>query len=528
MITGKNYIGNQLEAEGTSTFRTLNPELNENNPWIFTEATTNEIEKAVTLAAEAFKVYKNYSGKQKADFLNAIANEILALGDDLLLVYSQESGLPRGRAEGERGRTIGQIKAFAAMLEEGSWVEATIDTALPNRTPMPRVDLRKMLVPIGPVVVFGSSNFPLAFSTCGGDTVSALASGCSVLVKSHSMHVATGEMVASAINKAAQKTNMPNGVFSNLIGKGNELGTTLVKHPLVKAVGFTGSIAGGKALYSLAAQRQEPIPVFAEMGSVNPVVILPEALQVNAEKWAKSYASSITLGTGQFCTNPGLILGIKSDGFSMFKSVLASEIMKINPSCMLHSTIKNSYDIGKQKQKQHNEVTVVAEYEGDLKSNYASQAVVSVSGKAFLANKALSHEVFGPFSIVVECENVTELETVIENLEGQLTGTILSENNEIRQYKNVIATLKNKVGRLIFNGVPTGVEVCAAMAHGGPFPASTDSRFTAIGIHSVKRWVRPVSYQDWPNELLPAELKNENPLNIFRTINNTITNTAIS
>ena len=261
MITGKNYIGNQLEAEGTSTFRTLNPELNENNPWIFTEATTNEIEKAVTLAAEAFKVYRNYSGKQKVAFLNAIANEILALGDDLLLVYSQESGLPRGRAEGERGRTIGQIKAFAAMLEEGSWVEATIDTSLPNRTPMPRVDLRKMLVPIGPVVVFGSSNFPLAFSTCGGDTVSALASGCSVLVKSHSMHVATGEMVATAISKAAQKTNIPNGVFSNLIGKGNELGATLVKHPLVKAVGFTGSIAGGKALYSLGAQRQEPIPV---------------------------------------------------------------------------------------------------------------------------------------------------------------------------------------------------------------------------------------------------------------------------
>ena len=528
MITGKNYIGNQLIAEGTTTFKTFNPELNENNPWIFTEATTNEIEKAVILAKEAFDVYKNYSGKQKATFLNAIANEILALGDDLVVVYSQESGLPRGRAEGERGRTIGQLKAFAEMLEEGSWVEATIDTALPNRTPMPRVDLRKILVPIGPVVVFGSSNFPLAFSTAGGDTVSALASGCSVIVKSHPMHAGTGEMVAFAINKAAQQTHMPNGVFSNLIGKGNELGTTLVKHPLIKAVGFTGSISGGKALYSIAAQRPEPIPVFAEMGSVNPVVILPEALQVNAEKWATSYAGSITLGTGQFCTNPGLILGIKSDGFSKFKSVLASEIMKVNPSCMLHSTIKNSYDIGKQKQKEHNEVTLLAEYQGDLKSNYASQAIVSVSGKTFLTNKSLSNEVFGPFSIIVECENLTELETVIENLEGQLTGTILSENNEIKDYKNLVIALQNKVGRLIFNGVPTGVEVSTAMSHGGPFPASTDSRFTAIGIHAVKRWVRPVSFQDWPNELLPQELKNENPLNIFRTINNTITNTAIS
>lgn len=519
MITGKNYIGSHLLASGSKILKTFNPELNQENDWNFIEATTDEIEQAVQLAHKAYQEYKNFSGKKKALFLNAIADEILALGDAVLEVYVQESGLPRGRAEGERGRTIGQLRAFAQMLEEGSWVEATIDTAVPDRQPVPKVDLRKMLYPLGPVVVFGSSNFPFAFSTAGGDTASALAAGCPVIVKSHSLHIGTGELVASAVLKAARKTGMPEGVFSNLIGSGITLGTTLVKHPLIKAVGFTGSIIGGRTLFNLAAQRPEPIPVFAEMGSINPVLLLPNELKNNTSFWAKQYASSITLGTGQFCTNPGLIIGLESPELNSFASELASEILQIAPSCMLHSSIRKNYDEGQQELSLQKGVEILAIHEGKTKPNYAPQTVLRVSATEFLNNKTLSHEVFGPFSVLVVCETKEQMTTVINNLEGQLTGTIIAESKELSQYREVVEALKGRVGRLIFNGVPTGVEVCASMLHGGPYPASSDSRFTAVGIHAVKRWVRPISYQNWPNELLPEELKNENPLGISRTVN---------
>ncbi|POR28404.1 aldehyde dehydrogenase (NADP(+)) [Flavobacterium columnare] len=528
MITGKNYIGTNLVAGGTKVLKTFNPELNEENSWDFIEATTEEIEQAVQLANKAYQEYKNVSGKRKALFLNAIADEILALGDTLLEVYVQESGLPRGRAEGERGRTIGQLRAFAQMLEEGSWVEATIDTAIPDRQPLPKIDLRKMLYPLGPVVVFGSSNFPFAFSTAGGDTASALAAGCPVIVKSHSMHIGTGEMIASAVIKAVQKTGMPEGVFSNLIGEGTALGTILVKHPLVKAVGFTGSIAGGRALFDLASQRSEPIPVFAEMGSINPVILLPNELKNNTSFWAKQYASSITLGAGQFCTNPGLIIALKTPELNDFVAELASEILQIPPSCMLHHLIRKNYGEGKQELSSQKGVEVLATYQGEIKANYAPQTILQVSATEFLNNKTLSHEVFGPFSILVICESKEQMTHVITNLEGQLTGTIIAESEELQEYKEVIEALKGRVGRLIFNGVPTGVEVCASMLHGGPYPASSDSRFTAVGIHAVKRWVRPVSYQNWPNELLPDELKDENPLGISRTVNDKLEIATVS
>lgn len=523
MITGKNYIGSQLKAGGTKILKTFNPILNTENPWVFTEATQDEIEEAVTLANQAFASYKNYSGIQKAKFLNAIADEILALGDDLLVQYCTESGYPRGRAEGERGRTIGQLKAFADMLTEGSWVQATIDTAIIDRQPAPKEDLRKMLTPLGPIVVFGSSNFPFAFSTSGGDTASALAAGCPVIVKSHSMHIGTGEMVASAIIKAAQKTNMPEGVFSNLIGDGRTLGTSLVKHPLVKGVGFTGSIKGGRALCDLAAQRPEPIPVFAEMGSINPVVLLPNALKENSQKWATAYAGSITLGAGQFCTNPGLLLAIKGEELNAFAENLNEAIEKIQPGCMLHPSIYADFNNGIAKIKEQNGVSKIAQFKGETTPNHGASTVLKVDGKEFLKNKVLHNEVFGPFSILIECENEAELIEVISKLEGQLTGTIISEENEIETHKGVIATLQNRVGRLIYNGVPTGVEVCASMLHGGPYPASSDSRYTAVGIHAVYRWVRPISFQNWPDHLLPAELQNENPLQIVRTVNNKLT-----
>lgn len=518
MITGQNYIGNNQSAKGNKTYKTFNPQLNLENEQVFTEATSEEIDEAVNLASGAFKTFRTISGEKKGAFLNAIADEILALGDELIKTYCSESGLPEGRAQGERGRTIGQLKSFADLLVEGSWVEATIDTAQPNRQPMPKSDIRKMMIPLGPVVVFGASNFPLAFSTAGGDTASALAAGCPVIVKSHPMHSGTGELVASAIIKATQKTEMPNGVFSNLNSRGIEVGSQLVKHPGVKAVGFTGSIKGGRALYDLAAQRDEPIPVVAEMGSINPVVILPEALKNRSESIAKTLSGAITLGTGQFCTNPGLIIGIKSEHLSSFIQNLSDEIVNIEPSCMLHPNIIGTYEKTKFKAISQPDLEIVVEYDSEVKTNYARQTITTVEGKTFLENPTLHQEVFGPYSIVVQCENADQLEQIILILEGQLTGTVIADKNETSQYPEVISALQNRVGRIIFNGVPTGVEVCPSMNHGGPYPASTDSRFTSVGVDSIKRWVRPFSFQDWPNDLLPDALKNENPLGILRMV----------
>jgi alpha-ketoglutaric semialdehyde dehydrogenase len=527
MITGKNYIGNQQSAKGSKTYKTFNPQLNSENECVFAEASEEEINEAVALASNAFKIFKTISGLKKAAFLNAIADEILALGDELIQTFCMESGLPEGRAKGERGRTIFQLRSFAELVSEGSWVEAAIDTAQPKREPLPKPDIRKMMVPLGPVVVFGASNFPLAYSTAGGDTAAALAAGCPVIVKSHPMHSGTGELVASAIIKAAQKTGMPNGVFSNLNSGGIEVGTRLVSHPKVKAVGFTGSIRGGRALYNLAAQRDEPIPVFAEMGSINPVVILPEALKNRGESIAKTYAHSIALGTGQFCTNPGLIIAVKDENLDHFISILSEEIIKIEPSCMLHPNIIGAYEKNKLKAVSQPDLSVVAHYENEVQANYARQTITTVEGKTFIENTSLHQEVFGPYSIVVQCENAVQLEEIISKLEGQLTGTIMAENDEVTHYSEVISALQNRVGRLIFNGVPTGVEVCPSMVHGGPYPASTDSRFTAVGVHSIKRWVRPLCYQDWPDNLLPYELKNENPLKIYRLVNNNQTTNKV-
>ena len=520
MMTGKNYIGNELSKEGSKTYKTFNPLLNIENEINFYEATSIEIDRAADLAMEAFKVFSKTSGTKKAAFLNAIADEILALDDELVQVYCSETGLPEGRAKGERGRTIFQLRSFADLVKEGTWVEATIDTGIPDRTPIPKPDLRKMMVPLGPVVVFGASNFPLAYSTAGGDTAAAFAAGCPVIVKSHPMHAGTGELVATAIIRAAKKTGMPNGVFSNLNSSGIEVGVHLVQHPSVKAVGFTGSIRGGRALFDLASKRKEPIPVFAEMGSVNPAVILPQAIANRGKELAKTYAGSITLGTGQFCTNPGLLLGIKSQELTEFIRQLSEEIVKIEPSCMLHPNIIGAYESNKQKALSQKGINVMANYDADVASNYARQTIVTVEGKTFLENTTLHQEVFGPFSMVVQCDDAIQLETIISQLEGQLTGTIIADNDEVAEFSQVIAALQNRVGRIIFNGVPTGVEVCPSMQHGGPYPASTDSRFTAVGIHSIKRWVRPFSYQDWPNDLLPDELKNENPLGISRLVNN--------
>ncbi|TVZ17301.1 aldehyde dehydrogenase (NADP(+)) [Maribacter sp. MAR_2009_72] len=516
MISGKNIIGSKMSANGEKTYKTFNPIANQENEWIFNEATTAEINEAVALAHEAFKVYKDISGAKKAEFLNAIASEIETLGDELIHTYCLESGLPEGRARGERGRTMGQLKAFANLLKEGSWVEAVIEKAQPTREPMPKADIRKMLFPLGPVVVFGASNFPLAFSTAGGDTASALAAGCPVIVKSHPMHAATGELVASAIIKAAVKTGMPNGVFSNLNSSGVEVGQQLVQHPKVKAVGFTGSYNGGMALYQLANERKEHIPVFAEMGSINPVIALPSALRESGDMWATKYAASITLGTGQFCTNPGLVLGLEGEDLNSFALKLSEEILKLQPAAMLHPNIHSKYMEGKEVLSTQNGVEVLADHKDAVNANTAGPTILRVKGNEFLRNHILHQEVFGPFSVVVSCEDAVQMEEILNQLEGQLTGTVLGETEDLKTYGGIVDALQEKVGRILFNGVPTGVEVCSSMVHGGPFPASTDPRFTSVGTSSIKRWVRPVSFQDWPNKFLPQALQDDNPLNIVR------------
>tara|TARA_R110002049_G_scaffold38978_6_gene120457 strand:- start:56977 stop:58503 length:1527 start_codon:yes stop_codon:yes gene_type:complete len=507
MITGKNYIGNKLSAKGNISHKTINPKLNIENPTSFIEATNEEVNEAVQLASEAFKKFRKISGAKRASFLNAIADEILALDQELIDAFTTESGLPEGRAIGERGRTVFQLRSFAELVVNEDWRDNVIDEADPNRTPLPKEDLRKTSIPLGPVVVFAASNFPLAFSTAGGDTASALAAGCPVIVKAHAMHSGTAELVASAIIKAAESTGMPNGVFSNIMGRGRTVGTALVAHPKVKAVGFTGSIAGGRALFNLASQREEPIPVFAEMGSINPVLITPKAIANRSEEVASTYASSITLGTGQFCTNPGLILTIDSDNTDKFVKDLAEKTIAIEPQCMLHPDIKSGFNKSGADIVAQNGVKVVGKIEGDLKDNYAASQIVTVSGSDFLANPKVHQEVFGPFSLVVKSKDEDELIKIINGLEGQLTGTIIAEEEEYSNLTDIVDALENRVGRIIFNGVSTGVEVSPSMQHGGPYPASTDSRFTAVGIGAIKRWVRPISYQSFPNVLLPNALK---------------------
>jgi NADP-dependent aldehyde dehydrogenase len=527
MISGKNYIGSKVSGNGERTFHTFNPKSNQITAWTFYEASSTEIDEAVDLAELAFQEYKQFSGVKKAGFLRAIAEEIENLGDELIETYTQESGLPEGRALGERGRTMGQLNAFATLLEEGSWTDATIDTAIPERTPIPKEDIRKMLVPIGPIVVFGSSNFPFAFSTAGGDTASALAAGCPVIVKSHPMHAGTGELVASAIIKAAKRTGMPDGVFSNLNSSGIEVGERLVTHPKVKGVGFTGSIRGGTALYNLGMQREEPIPVFAEMGSVNPVIVLPSALKDKKDHWASVYANSITLGSGQFCTNPGLLIGLKSKALENFVSTLGEQLSILDSSSMLHPNIYENYEKGRKEISGHEKVSVVAEFGKELPPNYGKQQLLAVSGKDFLENPVMHQEIFGPLSLVVQCADEEELTDILHSLEGQLTGTILGDESEIKKYEKVVDALKNKVGRIIFNSAPTGVEVCPSIFHGGPFPATTDSRFSSVGSSAIVRWVRPVCFQNWPQSMLPAELQNDNPLGILRKVNGTFTSSAI-
>lgn len=492
----------------------------------YKDSTINEIDAVMQQAWKAFHGYRKFSLKQRADFMRAIAKEIDNLGDELLKVTNEETHLPEARLRNERARTIFQLNSYADACERGEWLEARIDTAIPDKNP-PKPDLRKMLIPLGPVVVFGAANFPYAYSTAGGDTACAFAAGCPVIVKAHPAHARTSELVASAILKAAAKCKMPEGIFSHVHGASFEVGHALVMHLNTKAVGFTGSFIGGKQLFDWANQRKEPIPVFAEMSSINPVFLLPEKIKDSAEEIAKMYAGSITLGVGQFCTNPGLIIGIDNNDLKEFISVLSSEIKKVLPADMLNPGIYKNYVDKRSSALSQKDVETIAVSEKDPAINRGAPTIATASAKAFLSNPVLHQEVFGPYSIVIRCKDINEMIEVAKHAEGQLTCTLMATENDIRNNDELVEAVKNICGRFILNGVPTGVEVCLSMQHGGPFPATTDSRFTSVGEDGIKRFARPIAFQNWPDDLLPDELKNKNPLNIYRTVNNELTKQSI-
>ncbi|TDB61846.1 aldehyde dehydrogenase (NADP(+)) [Arundinibacter roseus] len=520
-ITGKNFIGfSRSAATESHTFQAYVPAQATHLPEKFYAATPQEVDAAMQKGTQAFDTFATTSPAQRADFLMAITREIMVLGDELLQRAHLETGLPLPRLQGERARTIMQLTQFADLLREGSWVEASIDTAEPNRSPLPKPDIRKMLVPIGPIVVFGSSNFPFAYSVAGVDTAPALAAGNPVVVKAHPAHPGVSDLTAQAIQKAAEKTGMPDGVFSMLFDDGYIVGSALVKHPATKAVGFTGSQKGGMALYKMAMERSEPIPVFAEMGSVNPVVILPESLSADTNSLAQMLAASVTLGAGQFCTNPGLVFVVESPELEDFITLYSREISNVASTTMLTEGICNTFYQLKKEALAQNAVEILALSEIKSEEQNQSQATVArVSGKAFMANPALHEEVFGPYSLLVVCASIHELETALLLLKGQLTATLMATETEVARYPSILRILAQRAGRIVMNGVPTGVEVCPSMHHGGPFPATTDSRFTSVGRHSILRFVRPQSFQGWPNALLPDVLKNENPLGIRRLVN---------
>ena len=488
----------------------------------FIDASPGEIDEAMKIAATAARDFSKFSLKQRAHFMRTIAQNLENAGDQLISTAMEETHLPDGRLQSEKTRTVFQLKNYAETCEKGDWMQVRIDIEDPKRNP-PKPGIRKMMIPLGPVVVFGSSNFPFAYSTAGGDTACAFAAGCPVIVKAHPAHANTSQLVADLILDAAEKCNMPKGIFAHIHGAGIETGKQLVLHPETKAVGFTGSFAGGKQLFDWGNQRKVPIPVFAEMGSVNPVFLLPGKLKADCDEIAAMYVNSITLGVGQFCTKPGLIFGIESDELNKFIAMLAQKIKGISPGPMLHPGIAKSFNEKRQKALNQNDVHEVAVSGMTAKENEGLPTIVTTSGQIFLENPLLHEEVFGPYSLVIQCKNSHELLAVAKALEGQLTATLMATVDDLNENESLVDAIKNICGRLICNGVPTGVEVCLSMQHGGPFPATTDSRFTSVGADGIKRFARPLAFQNWPNEFLPDELKDGNPLKIWRTINGEIT-----
>lgn len=516
-MTTDNLIAGSQSAIGIKTLQSINPATRNKLPEKFPIATEAEINTAVEEAYEAWKIYKNTSGKEKAIFLRTIADEIENLSAVLTERAMAESGLPEGRINGERGRTCNQLRMFANLVEEGSWVDAIIDKPESDGRPN-QIDIRKMSISLGPVAVFTASNFPLAFSTAGGDTASALAAGCSVIVKAHPSHLGTNTLVAKAISTAIKKCNLPKGIFSSLNGE-ISVGQQLVQHPKVKAVGFTGSNRGGKALFDLANNRPVPIPVYAEMGSNNPIFILPKKLKTESQNLATTIANSVNLGAGQFCTNPGILILEKDEATTSFLQSLKTEFSNLPSSTMLNEGIFKAYQNIKSSCVNSNGVKL--EFEAEVKNEewVGQPSFATVAAKDFLQNIKLQEEVFGPFTLLVLCNDKNEIMAVAQNLQGQLTCTVMGTEDELSKAVGLVEVITKKAGRVIFNGVPTGVAVCNAMHHGGSFPSTTNPQHTSVGTDAIKRFIRPVAFQNAPEFLLPQELRNENPLNIWRTIN---------
>jgi 2,5-dioxopentanoate dehydrogenase len=519
-LHGKIFLGASLSAGSGKTQKPTSPLDSQTLEPGFYQADQSQVDTALDLAHAASTTLRNTPAVRRAEFLEAIAANILALGDALLDRANLETGLPKDRLTGERGRTIGQLKMFADLLREGSWVDARIDTAQPDRKPIPKVDLRRMLVPIGPVVVFGSSNFPLAFSVAGGDSASALAAGCPVIVKAHSAHPGTAEMVAGAVRAAVVSCSLPDGTFSMLHGSGRTIGSALAKHPHTRAIGFTGSREAGRSLFDIASSRPSPIPVFAEMASLNPIFILPGAMQERAAKIAEGLKGSFTLGVGQFCTKPGLVFAVESPDLESFKQTLITAIESATPGTMLHPGICDAFHHGLAAASKTLGVTpLAASKQAASKTQTQAQPIaLQTTGENFLKHPQLAEEVFGPFTLLVTVKSVAQLLTLAQSLQGQLTATLHATPKDLASAADLLHTLETKAGRLILNAFPTGVEVCPAMQHGGPYPATTDSRFTSVGTAAIARWVRPVSYQSFPQDLLPDELKDSNPLKIQRIL----------
>lgn len=477
-----------------------------------------DVEHACRRASDAFSLYRETTPESRATFLETIADRMLGLGDALIEMACTESGLPAARISGERGRTVGQLRMFADVVRRGDWAEVRIDPALPARQPIPRPDLRLRKVGLGPVAVFGASNFPLAFSTAGGDTASALAAGCPVVAKAHPAHPGTSALVASAIHDAVIACGLPEGVFQHLSGPGNDLGLALVSDPRIKAVGFTGSRAGGLALVAQAAARREPIPVFAEMSSVNPVFLLPGALADRAESLGESFIASLTLGAGQFCTNPGLIFAIAGADLVRFEASAVTALARTRASTMLTRGIHQAYRAGVERLANHDKVEMLAHGSIGEGENQGQGMLFVVDAATFRHESMLREEVFGASAIIIRCPDMDTLVALASELDGQLTGTLHFSDSDRKVARTLLPVLEDRCGRILFNGWPTGVEVCHAMVHGGPFPATSDSRSTSVGSLAIDRFLRPICYQDVPDDLLPEVLRQANPLGLPRLV----------
>lgn len=528
-LQGQSIFGSESHAGTGANFSAFNPATGEALAPVFQSATIEDLHAAVQLAEDAFRMYGKLSGKDKGKFLRHIAAGIEGIANDLVERAHLETALPKKRLQGEVARTANQLRLFALVVEEGSWRMARIDTGDAARTPLPKPDIRSQLQPLGPVAIFGASNFPLAFSVAGGDTASALAAGNPVIVKAHPSHPGTSELVGQVICQSVRDCGLPPGVFSLLFDAGTQIGAALVQHPFVKAVGFTGSLTTGKELMQLAASRPEPIPCYAEMGSTNPLFVLPAALKTRGSQIAKGFFESFTLGVGQFCTKPGMIFLPDGKDTDSFLNVLKALVQQASAGIMLNKNICSNYTKAVALRKRQKNVRILAEAVSLSAENlsHACPVIFEVGADDWIEDQELAEEIFGPATLVIRYKDREQLQQLARALQGHLTATLHETDNDLLEFGGLIEILERKVGRLLLNGFPTGVEVCHAMVHGGPYPATSDGRSTSVGSQAICRFTRPMCYQDFPQSALPDELKNSNPLGILRLLNGEYTRTAV-